>query len=281
MLLTRHGTAGSFLRAAGDSLERDEAANSLILGLARLLVERPERFEGEPFLATVERDGEAVAAALAAPPSRVVLWAAETTRPLAALADALLVEGVETPGAVGPAAVAGAFAAAWAARTGGAACRGRRLRAFQLRAAEAATAPAPPETGRLRPAGEAEVDLVARWLDAFRDETGVAMASPRAVAEQQVAAGDLHLWHDREPVAMAAVLRRTRHGAGIGHVYTPPERRRRGHARAGVGALSRLLLERGASFCALFADLDEPGSNRLCLDLGFRPVADLDEYDFA
>ena len=63
-------------------------------------------------------------------------------------------------------------------------------------------------------------------------------------------------------------------------VYTPPEFRRRGYATACVGELSRMLLESGWEFCALFADLANGTANRVYQRIGYRPACDYDQYLF-
>ena len=65
----------------------------------------------------------------------------------------------------------------------------------------------------------------------------------------------------------------------IGVVYTPPEHRRRGSdrlvwARRG-DATPRPLV------CFLFTDLANPVSNAIYLKVGYRPVTDFEEIDFA
>jgi uncharacterized protein len=47
-----------------------------------------------------------------------------------------------------------------------------------------------------------------------------------------------------------------------------------------VAALSRQLLASGYDYCALFTDLANPTSNDIYYQIGYRPVADFDEYRF-
>ena len=79
---------------------------------------------------------------------------------------------------------------------------------------------------------------------------------------------------------MAMKTRPTRRGISVSFVYTPPEFRRRGYATACVAELSRLLLESGRQFCSLFTDLANPTSNHIYQQIGYRPVADFDQYSF-
>jgi predicted GNAT family acetyltransferase len=96
----------------------------------------------------------------------------------------------------------------------------------------------------------------------------------------RIADGDIHVWDDGGPVSMAVRTRLTRKGISIGPVYTPPEQRRRGYATACVGELSRLLLAAGREFCALFVDRANPEAVCVYRRIGYRPVADYDEYLF-
>jgi predicted GNAT family acetyltransferase len=75
--------------------------------------------------------------------------------------------------------------------------------------------------------------------------------------------------------------RLTGNGYGwIGPVYTPPALRRRGYAGAGVAAASRRLLDAGASRCVLFTDLDNPTSNKIYYEVGYRRFADWEQHRF-
>ena len=89
------------------------------------------------------------------------------------------------------------------------------------------------------------------------------------------------MWEDGgEPLSLIAA-RMTGNGYGwIGPVYTPPERRRRGYAGAGVAAASRRLLDAGASRCMLFTDLDNPTSNKIYHEVGYRRFADWEHHRF-
>jgi uncharacterized protein len=63
-------------------------------------------------------------------------------------------------------------------------------------------------------------------------------------------------------------------------VYTPPESRRRGYARACVGEVSTRIRAEG-NRCMLYADLANPVANALYRELGYRAVAEALRYDFA
>ena len=96
-----------------------------------------------------------------------------------------------------------------------------------------------------------------------------------------MAAGDLYLYEvDGMPVCMAGTSRQMPHGRSIGTVYTPPIFRRKGYATAAAAALSRVILERGNEYAALFADAPNPASNRAYQKAGFVAVDEVAEIGF-
>jgi predicted GNAT family acetyltransferase len=279
MRVHTYASAAAFLQRTGPVLEANEVANSLMLGICGQLLRRPELFQTGACLKSVEAEGELVLAAPMTPPHKLVVSAHEGDLDLAArlLIEDLLAGGWQIPGILGPAPAA-AVAEAWAARTGQPSRLVGRQRLYALR-----QVPAPvPVPGRLRPATHTDVDRVGRWRHAFHVEIfgHAAQAESTHVARLRVKAGDIYLWEDGQPVSMAMQTRPTRHGISISLVYTPPAKRRKGYATACVGALSRNLLGSDWAFCTLFAALDNPASNRVYQRLGYRPVADVDEFEF-
>jgi predicted GNAT family acetyltransferase len=139
--------------------------------------------------------------------------------------------------------------------------------------------------GELRPVTAAERPLVLAWVRDFHVEAEGGTDPDRAAeitdARLNSATGGLALWwHDQRPVSLVGYTGPTPHGIRIGPVYTPPDLRGHGYARAAVAALSQQLLDGGRRFCCLFADLANPASNRLYQSIGYAPVCDMDEYRF-
>jgi predicted GNAT family acetyltransferase len=69
--------------------------------------------------------------------------------------------------------------------------------------------------------------------------------------------------------------------ARINAVYTPPDRRGNGYASACVAAASRHAQTALASTCMLYTDLANPTSNKIYQALGYRAVADVQEWVFS
>jgi len=279
MKLTRHATAGVFLARARAALERQEAFNNLMLGVATRLDEDPERIKTPPYLATVEEGDALLAAAVMTPPHRVIVHSESTDpAPLRLIAHDLHANGWAPPGVIGPAATARAFAAAWTAAAGGSFRLLRHERVYELRQVN----PPPPTPGALRVAVEADQALVAQWFYAFMHEVGMGGTAEELaeLAAQRIDRREIFLWDDGGPVSLAGRGRHTAHGVAIGPVYTPPALRGRGYASACVAALSQQMLDVGWRFCALFTDLANPTSNRIYQKIGYRPLGDFDEYGF-
>lgn len=136
----------------------------------------------------------------------------------------------------------------------------------------------------MRKAGLADAATAVAFSQAFWDEVmGDDPGRPTAEAiERKLAAGEIYLWEDGgAPVCLAAKSRPMPHGVTLGPVYTPPALRGRGYAANYTAAVSRLMLDAGWAYCALFTDLDYPASNRVYQKIGYRPVCDYADFNFA
>lgn len=275
-----YGDAESFLKNTQTELEANEAANSLMLGICGQLIRHPQRVKAAPCLKTVEDERGLILAAVMTPPQKLVVYGHQGNLPggTRMLVRDLVSEGWKLPGILGPSEAAKGVAERWAEVTGARYALERRQRVYKLREVVSPV----PERGRLRLAAEPDIELVARWWYEFHrgffGETDQEEAG--RAARFRVGEGDIYLWEDGQPVSMAIKTRPTRKGISVGSVYTPPELRRRGYATACVGELSRILLEAGWEFCALFVDLANATANRIYQRIGYRPVCDYDEYVF-
>jgi uncharacterized protein len=272
--------AAEFLQAAQVDLESHEVLNSLVLGICGQLVGHPERFSSPAVLKTVESTGELSIAAVMTPPHNLIVSGSSAFKDgINLLVETLIREGWKIPGLFGPVDVARDIAVRWSDAVG---CHFRvaqKLRMYELR--EVLTPV--PERGRLRPAGMADLELVARWWHAARMEMFAKsdVEEDKRTAQFRIGDGDFYLWEDGEPVSMAGRTRPTRRGISVGMVFTPPEMRNKGFATACVGELSRTLLRTGREFCTLYADIMNPTSNRIYQKIGYRPIGDFDEYAFS
>jgi RimJ/RimL family protein N-acetyltransferase len=132
----------------------------------------------------------------------------------------------------------------------------------------------PQVSGTARLVGRDDAALFAEWLLAFfREAAPHEAVPPRERIEMTAAAGDYRFWIvDGEPVAMAGIVRRTRHAAAIAGVYTPPALRNRGYGGAATAAVVDAVFAEGRTAACLYTDLQNPASNRCYAKIGFKPV---------
>lgn len=273
MEIIRHDTARAFLDRAETWLMRSEAEHNLILGIAYRLGTSTGDYEPPLYFVTVEEEGEIVGCAIRTPPFKLSL----TRMPEAAIMP--LVKHVSSvhatlPAVMGPRREAGWFADLWPVP----AEPGMRQRIYQ---ATRITPPDPRPPGRLRPCVPQDLDLLTDWIEAFHIDAGVSGRQARAGAEDMITRQTAYFWLNPEPVCLAGWMARTPNGVRIGPVYTPSECRRRGYASAAVAVLSQQMLDSGLRFCFLYTDLSNPTSNRIYAHVGYEPVCDAMDYDFA
>jgi predicted GNAT family acetyltransferase len=232
------------------------------------------------FATVLDAHGELVAAALRTPPHSLNCTRLPDPATLAIeLIDLWLARDPDIVGVGAEPETAREIAAAWARRTGGETELHVRM---AMHAASAIEDPPRPVAGRLRLGAAADQGLLVRWWRGFYAEAEPLHPddAEQAVAERY-ANRALHVWEDGGEVVSLIGARLTGSGYGwIGPVYTPPELRRRGYAGAGVAAASRRLLDAGASRCMLFTDLDNPTSNKIYHEVGYRRFADWEDHRF-
>jgi RimJ/RimL family protein N-acetyltransferase len=171
-----------------------------------------------------------------------------------------------------------AIAAAWTQCTGG--TTRRRIREAMHILGEVRDPPRP-AVGELRPADAADRSLLIGWMRDFVLEAGVSgAAQAEAMVDGRMRRDGLLVWEDEQPVSMVGVTPEVAGVVRMGPVYTPPGHRRRGYAGSAVAAASRRALAHGAERCMLYTDLDNPTSNKIYAEVGYRRFADWDEIAF-
>lgn len=281
MTYRQYPDAPSFLKAVGPTLERDQAANNLMLGLAEQLSDSRYVQGFIPFFGALEERGRILLAGLQTPPKRLVLYGDRELpgEAVEALVSRLLAGNPALPGVIGPSAVSRAFQDAWTARRRCGSGLFMSQRVYRLRKLRYR----PQVPGRLRLGSVEDMGLISRWIADFMKHIGDRISYEEAVkrAKSRIGRRDLFVWETERVVSMVTKTRPTRNGIIVSGVFTPPAERRKGYATACVAELSRLLLESGYDFCSLFADLANPYSNRIYQKIGYEPVCDYLAYDFS
>jgi uncharacterized protein len=279
MEMTIFQVAKGFLNKAQAWLEEREAENSLMLGIAIRLQKYPERIKTPPFLGIVKQAGFLTIAAVMTPPYSLVLAGQPDEEALQVLTEGLLEQGWSLPGVTARKQTSRAFAEVWTNATGMSSTTGLRTRLYRL---DQVISPGQ-VPGSFRGAHAEDIEIIAAWIAAFQEEAlGITaeQEETRRQAELMVGDGQIFLWDNEGPVSMAASTRPTRNGISVNAVYTPPELRHNGYASACVAALSQHQLDSGYQFCCLFTDLENPTSNHIYMDIGYRLVCDFEEQRF-
>ncbi len=263
------------LSDASGFLASDPIRHNVVLTLLHERVADPE--PGRYWI--VDVGGEPAGVVLQSPRGFMATITPMPARAAVAVVDAIVQEGVELPGVNGEAATAARFAGRWAERTKAAArpCEGQRIY-------EVDTVISPrPTGGLLRLADRGDEALLVGWFEAFHREAtadlDMAATWSAEVVDRRLRAGQLWLWDDEGPVAMAGLSEPVSGVARVGPVYTPTERRNSGYASALVAGVSRGIRTTGQR-CMLYTDLANPTSNSIYRALGYRAVAEALRYAF-
>ena len=271
-----------FLEKALDELSKDETRNNLILGLALRLREDPHAYTDQtPLIAIVSDEQEKIGAmAIMTPPFPMIVQSEPlNVAALESLADTLISGGWKLSGVNGVTDESDAFAQIWRKKTGHEVRLLKTLRAYELRNVQDLDYP----VGKMRVAEERDAQKSADMLSAMQEELKLEGSNS---ATFEGALISIHLkrtffWVvDGEVVSTTISVRPQIKGICISGVYTPPEHRQRGYARALVAQVSKEMLSRGFELTNLFTDLSNPTSNKIYQEIGYKPVCDYHQYSF-
>ena len=98
-------------------------------------------------------------------------------------------------------------------------------------------------------------------------------------AKHRIAEGTAYIFENNGlPVSLAVNTRKTSDCAIIAMVYTPPTLRGKGYSTACVAKLSQKLFDDGWKYCALYANCENPYSNRVYQKIGYKEIFYYDQY---
>lgn len=267
-----------FYQRVKDYLLNQEALHNLLLGMCNELIQNLERSEEVSYLATVEQEDNIVAVAMKKPSGNLILSQIRDVKAINLLTQDLYSSFPSLPGVIAPIYESENFVLAWHSLTNQAYKLKLALRAFQLEKVQQI----PSTTGYLRQAVPEDKELLVRWGQAFALEAlGETMLDAELWAERILKKRRAYLWQDEVTVSIACGGKSTPNGARINAVYTPPQYRRRGYAKATVATLSQSLLNQGNQFCFLFTDLANPTSNHIYQEIGYQSVGDWHHYSLS
>lgn len=278
MDITTYNCPNQFLIKVEQFLLKHEAMNNLPLGIVYSLVkQRPEQ---EIFLATVE-DEAGIQLVMIKTSQNLVLASDNSIKEEAVhkATQYFQTNGITLPGIIGEKELANLFQITWQKVTGQTSQVGMRQRIYRLdQVNEIDYSP-----GQLRLATIDDLSFVTEWVYEFVKVTPdlITMEEAEKLARTSIDTSSMYLWLvDDIPVSMAKKVRPTKNGIVINLVYTPPQFRKRGYASACVATLTKLLLNEGYQFTSLYTDLDNPTSNKIYMEIGYKAIADSMLYKF-
>ena len=281
MRLIEFSKVQDFLALTQDTLELNESANNLILGICFQLRDEPECYLEAPFLAAVlDEQEQVILCAVMTPPYPLLIQGyAEPDKASNVLIEHLLKAHWRLPGVNGQKDIAEAFAHLWQVHAGYTPHLTMSQRVYEIRRV---VMPPIPE-GHFRRACKQDKDLLISWFVAFAKEAMGKEKSSVDVGRIIVAVdmGNAYVWERAgKLVSMAFRQRPISHSVSVSGVYTPPQERKKGYASACVAKLSQLLLDEGFAFINLFTDLANPISNDIYQKIGYKPICGFDRYSF-
>ena len=291
MLYKSYDSVKSFYRDTYDILMRQEAQNLIPLGNVIIGYES-EGSSGDTsgwkntalwFMAAVSDESGVLLSAIMTPPFNLTLYATDNVindEALSRMVHGIAKTDLKVPGLLTDKVLAGRFAKAWAEAKGARYSVHKNMRIHELSEVN----PGIPPAGSLRPARENDLSFLPYWIEGFNSDCygGALSVNPDPGQYRLLMEGEkLFILEDEgTPVSMASMNREMRTVCGVSRVYTPPYFRGKGYATSCVAGVSRRILEKGFTKCALYTDLANPTSNSIYHKIGYRPVCDCLEIHF-
>jgi predicted GNAT family acetyltransferase len=254
-------------------VEREDVY-SLFFGVLQAI--KAGRYEN-PFMATIEEDGEVLALFQMTPPHPLNLvflneHILEECTDL--LIKNLLALNIDVPSIVSLKPLAYQFAGKWKATTG---LDHQLLMDQGLYRIDRVDETLEQSPGSWRYAEEGDCPLIEKWFNLFEEDAFLPI-SPIEDVKKRVATfvgeREVFLWeHDGKVVSMMKKSRPTKHGITVSLVFTPREERKKGYARTMVAAGTKELLKE-YDFCVLYTDMMNPTSNKIYMEIGYKRIAD-------
>lgn len=268
MQVIEYPNASEFLDTARSMLEENEAANAIILSYSHGQTLGVASAMTTNFYCVIEDDKPVLAAMFTQG-----IWPLLTEGPDEAsrlLARYLFPKFPTLKGANGPKDTVLEFVEEWEALT-----RCNLEIQMNSRIYECtAVSPMNWAEGTLKQATMDDVELAQQWRESFQIEAEVAVPRNPNDVIRQVKNGSVYFWVTDRPVSTAISARGTENTGTVGAVYTPPEHRNNGYATALTAAVTQKILDSGKKHAILYTDLDNPTSNSIYQQIGYKPISD-------
>ncbi|WP_336822174.1 GNAT family N-acetyltransferase [Sporosarcina sp. USHLN248] len=274
MKFYRYEDAEQFALKAEPIVEMQEDVFSLFYGVLQAI--KAGKY-ADPFMATVEKDGQVVALLQMTRPhplNLIIVDEENVERITEFIAVQLLMNAVEVPSVISLKPWAFSFAQQWERKTGKSHSVLMDQGIYRLDEVNESLEASP---GNWRYAEEKDIPLIEKWFSLFEQDTNLPQ-SPESIVKERVATfvkeREVFLFEDgKKTVSMMKKSRPTKHSVTVSLVFTPKEERKKGYARTMVAAGSKELLKE-FDYCVLYTDMLNPTSNKIYMEIGYRRIAD-------
>jgi uncharacterized protein len=276
MKLIVHQDAKHFLLTAQTFLMQAEIAHCVMLGSTIRMRDKPSNKDDGSYFASIEQNGKTLAAIMYAP-NRPLNLTPMQPEMIELLANDLHQRHLAPENLSADEATASAFAHRWGELNNVDSIKDYGLRIYQLQN----VTPPRSTSGSLRPGNSADAKTAATWAEAFDAEVDFGDAQGiRDMVLIALSENRLYFWDDGGAVSMLLRNAPTPNSERVSVVYTPPECRGKGYGAAANAALAQIILDSGKRYACLFADVNNPVSNKMYLKIGYEVVCDVARYKF-
>jgi len=280
MLIKSFQDPVEFFNHVNEFLLLHEAENSIIFSNIEGIISK--RYTGNNLMISVEIKGELLLVAIMTPPHNLVLSYTRTMKSIDQLIRFLVSNNIEIPGILAFKKGAKRFVKLWTKKKKVSYKLVMNEKVYKLETVDERYL----GHHNFNPVGLSYENLILKWLKLFIEEALPHENSEideelRKITRQRIENECYYMLFDNEnPVSMVHKARKTPNGNLINQVFTPSNLRGRGYATEAVAKISKHLLEEGNKYCFLFTDLSNPTSNKIYQDVGYKPIIDMDQYNF-
>ncbi|TQR21597.1 GNAT family N-acetyltransferase [Psychrobacillus vulpis] len=274
MNFQRYENANDFALIATPFLEKNEDKFSLFLGVLQGI--KDGKYEN-PFMATIEQDGELLALFQMTPPHPFNIIFVNEDKMEACIdlsISELIKQSINIESIISVKEWAYSFAEKWQEKTGQSFSISMDQGLYRLDQVDESLNMSP---GSWRYATEEDTLLIEKWYSQFEEDTGLPKTAPMEIKNRVktiVDANEVFLWENEgRIVSMMKKARPTANGVTVSLVFTPKEERKKGYARTMVAAGSKELLKE-FQFCVLYTDMLNPTSNKIYQEIGYYKLID-------
>jgi RimJ/RimL family protein N-acetyltransferase len=284
----RYSDIEEFYTICYDFLVEHETENNLIFGILETLRTDIHAYNPThaPELITIFDNKDVVLVSIRTPPYNQIISYTDKKDSIPVLVNFLTETGAEIPGVLGFKDGALLFAKLWAEKCGKNKILNMNERIYKLEQVNPQTI----DNNQFEVATEEDSDLLVHYGQNFAQDAFANTSQEQIERNREQVAKGMKKWISEKTmyilkaqdciVSIAKASRDTPNGRSITLVYTPPKYRRKGYATELVAKLCQLILDEGKKYCYLFTDLANPTSNKIYMDIGFKPIIDVDEYRF-